>query len=194
MRLQDLNAALGESRVVSGAHLRVDPDHVNDIYLELKAAPLVGAVQLQSLAKANFSETLDRAMGSAVMIYTLFGGMIAVGVIYNALRVSMAERERELASLRVLGFSRGDVSYILLGEAGFLTLAAIPLGLLAGVGMAWGISLAMSTDYYRLPFVIFAETYGYAVLVLVLITLASGFIVRRRIDSLDLVAVLKTRE
>ena len=194
MRLQDLNAALGESRVVSGAHLRVDPDHVNDIYLELKAAPLVGAVQLQSLAKANFSETLDRAMGSAVMIYTLFAGMIAVGVIYNALRVSMAERERELASLRVLGFSRGDVSYILLGEAGFLTLAAIPLGLLAGVGMAWGISLAMSTDYYRLPFVIFAETYGYAVLVLVLITLASGFIVRRRIDSLDLVAVLKTRE
>ena len=133
-------------------------------------------------------------MGSAVMIYTLFAGMIAVGVIYNALRVSMAERERELASLRVLGFSRGDVSYILLGEAGFLTLAAIPLGLLAGVGMAWGISLAMSTDYYRLPFVIFAETYGYAVLVLVLITLASGFIVRRRIDSLDLVAVLKTRE
>jgi len=194
MRLDDLNAALGESRVVSGAHLRVDARFESEIYYDLKAAPLVGAVQLQSLAKDNFNETLDRSMGSAIVIYTLFAGMIALGVIYNAVRVSLAERQRELASLRVLGFSRGDVSYILLGEAGFLTLVAIPVGLVLGTFMAYGIAQAMATDFYRLPFLIYAETYGYAALVLILITLASGLVVRRRIDTLDLVEVLKTRE
>jgi putative ABC transport system permease protein len=120
--------------------------------------------------------------------------MIAAVVIYNAMRVSLAERQRELASLRVLGFSKADVSYILLGEAGFLTLAAIPLGLVMGTGLAWSLSKAMSTDFFRLPFIITAGTYGYTALVLILISAASALFVRNRIDHLDLVAVLKTRE
>ena len=49
-------------------------------------------------------------------ISTLLGGSIAFGVIYNNMRIALSERNRELASLRVLGFHRGEVAYILLGE------------------------------------------------------------------------------
>ncbi|PWE16591.1 hypothetical protein DDZ18_12555 [Marinicauda salina] len=194
MRLEELNAALGEGRVVSGAYLRVDPERVDALYTELKQAPAVAGVGLHGVARRNFQELMDRSIGVSIWVYTGFAGMIAAGVIYNAMRVSLAERQRELASLRVLGFSKADVSYILLGEAGFLTLAAIPLGLVMGTGLAWSLSKAMSTDFFRLPFIITAGTYGYTALVLILISAASALFVRNRIDHLDLVAVLKTRE
>lgn len=194
MRLSDLNAALGDPNVVSGAHLRTDPDLENALYLDFKAAPLVGAVQLNRLSRENFQDMIDRSMGSAVVVYTLFAGLIALGVVYNSIRISLAERQRELASLRVLGFSRADVSYILLGEAGLITLAAIPIGLVMGAALAWSMAQAMATDFFRLPFVISPTTLGYSALVVIVITLVSGLIVRRRIDHLDLVAVLKTRE
>ena len=133
-------------------------------------------------------------MGTSILIYTGFAGLIALGVIYNSIRVSLAERQRELASLRVLGFTRAEVSYILLGEAGFLTLLSLVPALVLGSLLALWMSDAMGSDFFRLPYVIEAGTYGYTVLVLCVIALASALIVRRRIDRLDLVEVLKTRE
>ncbi|MEO1038849.1 MAG: ABC transporter permease [Pseudomonadota bacterium] len=194
MRLEDLSAALGEDRVVSGAYLRVDENAREALYLELKEAPLVAGVQLHELARDNMQEILDQSMGVSVAIYTLFAGLIAIGVIYNAVRVSLAERARELASLRVLGFSKTDVSYILLGETGFILLIAIPLGLAAGTAMAWALAGAMSSDFFRLPYIIYPSTYAFAAAVLIVIGAISALVVRRRIDTLDLVAVLKTRE
>jgi putative ABC transport system permease protein len=194
MRLEDLNAALAESRVVSGAYLRVDPRAVERIFLELKQAPLVGAVQLHKLAKHNFQELIQRSMGSTIFVYSVFAGMIALGVVFNAIRVSLAERERELASLRVLGFSASDVSYLLLGEAAILMMIAVPLGLVGGTGMAWFMGRAMESDFFRLPFVITPFTYGYTALLLFGIAAASALIVRRRLDRLDLVSALKNRE
>lgn len=194
MRLADLNAALGEGRAISGVYLRVDPTYRDALYLELKEAPLVAGVQLHALARVNFTELMDRSMGRSIYIYTLFAGMIALGVIYNSMRVSLAERERELASLRVLGFTRGEVSYILLAESALLTLIALPISLLSGAAMAWAMAKAMSSDFFRLPFVIEASTFGYSACVLIVITVVSGLIVRRRINTLDLIAVLKTRE
>lgn len=194
MRLADLNAALGEGRAISGVYLRVDPAFRDALYLELKEAPLVAGVQLHALARENFTELMDRSMGRSIYIYTLFAGMIALGVIYNSVRVSLAERERELASLRVLGFTRGEVSYILLAESALLTLLALPIALLSGAAMAWAMAKAMSSDFFRLPFVIEASTFGYSACVLIVITVVSGLIVRRRINTLDLIAVLKTRE
>jgi putative ABC transport system permease protein len=194
MRLEDLNAALGEGRVISGVYLRVDPAFADALYLELKDAPLVAGVQLHTIARENFTELMDRSIGRSIFIYTLFAGMIALGVIYNSVRVSLAERERELASLRVLGFTKGAVSYILLAESAILTLVALPISLVAGAALAWGMAKAMSSDFFRLPFVIEPSTYGYTTCVLIVIALISGLIVRQRIHRLDLIAVLKTRE
>jgi len=127
-------------------------------------------------------------------ILTVFASIIAVGVVYNHARIALAERAWELASLRVLGFTRGEVSAFLLGELALEILLAIPLGLTAGYWLAAAIVQLIKTDEFFFPLVIHASTYAYAAVTVVAAGLASALIVRRRIDRLDLVSVLKTRE
>jgi putative ABC transport system permease protein len=194
MQLDDLNRLMGEGPLVSGVHLRVDADAAAALYTRLKAAPQVAGVVLQTLAAQRLTQMLDENLGTAVFVYVFFAGIIALGVVYNSVRISLAERQRELASLRVLGFSRAEVSYILLGEVAFLTLLALPLGAAAGTGLAWYLSTAMSSEMFRMPFVITPATYGFAAIVVLVITAISGLLVRRQLDRLDLVAALKTGE
>ena len=194
MRIEDLNSLLQEGSVVSGAYLTVDPALTEDLYVTLKEAPAVAGVNLQSLAQRNFTEIMDQNIGMSIWIYTAFAGLIAIGVVYNSVRISFGERQRELASLRVLGFTRGEVSYILLGEIAFLTLLALPVGAGLGVLLALFLSQAMSSDLFRLPFVINASTFGYAAIVVIVVTAASGLLVRRQLDKMDLVSVLKSRD
>lgn len=194
MLLEDLNRLLKEGEVISGANLLVDPDAVEALYVELKESPAVAGVMLQQLAQRNFTEHMDQNLGLAIWTYTAFAALIAVGVVYNTVRISFAERERELASLRVLGFTRGEVSYILLGEIAFLTLTALPLGAALGAGLAWSLAQAVSSELFRLPFVIDAGTFGYAASVIIVVTAASALLVRRQLDRMDLVGVLKSRD
>ena len=122
------------------------------------------------------------------------GGLIAFGVLYNSARITLSERGRELASLRVLGFTRGEVAYILLGELAARTALAVPLGCALGYGLAAVIAAGLDTDLFRIPLVIEDGTYGVAVLVVLLSAVVSGAAVGWRVARLDLIAVLKTRE
>lgn len=194
MQIGDLNAFLHEGDAVSGAYLTVDGAATDALYRKLKALPSVAGVALEGLAERNFRDLMNQNMGTSVLIYTAFAALIAIGVVYNSVRISFAERQRELASLRVLGFSRAEVSYILLGEIAFLTLLALPIGAALGTAMALGLAHAVSSDLFRLPFVVGASTYGYAGLVVIVVTAVSGLLVRRQLDHMDLVAVLKSRE
>jgi len=123
-----------------------------------------------------------------------FAAVISVGVIYNGARIALSERGRELASLRVMGFHRREVATLLLGEQGIITVLAIPLGWLIGYGLAYFMVMGLQTDTFRVPFVISMRTYGVAALITVLAAALSAMVVRRRLDSLDLISVLKTRE
>ncbi len=194
MQRSDLNQLMREGDVVSGAYLRVDPAAEAALYRDLKDAPMVAGVGLERQAEQNFRTLMDRNIGVSIYVYTAFAGLIAAGVAYNSVRISFAERSRELASLRVLGFTRAEVSYILLGEVAFLTLLALPLAGVGGTLLAQFLASAMSSDLFRLPFLINPSTYGYAALVLVIVTAAASLLVRRRVDTLDMIAVLKTRE
>lgn len=194
MLIDDLNRFMREGAVISGANLLVDGAATDELYRELKERPGVASVALQQVAQRNFTELMDRNLGLTIWVYTGFAALIAIGVVYNTVRISFAERERELASLRVLGFTRGEVSYILLGEVAFLTLAALPLGGVLGAGLAWVLARAVSSELFRLPFVISPGTYGYAALVVIVVTAASALLVRRQLDRLDLVGVLKSRD
>lgn len=194
MRIADLNALMQEGSAVSGAFLTVDESQTTALYRELKSAPAVAGVSLQQLAYRNFQEIIDQNIGISIWMYTSFAALIAIGVVYNSVRISYAERARELASLRVLGFTRGEVSYILLGEIALLTLLALPISVGLGTGLAWYLAAAMSSDLFRIPFVIEPSTLGYSVAVVVIVTSVSGLIVRRQIDRMDLISVLKTRE
>jgi putative ABC transport system permease protein len=115
-------------------------------------------------------------------------------VVYNSARIALSERSRELASLRVLGYTRGEISYILLGELGTITLAAIPIGFLVGRELCRFIATRLGSDLYRVPLVLEPSTYAFAASVVLVSAGVSGLVVRRRLDRLDLVAVLKTRE
>ncbi|HZW36585.1 MAG TPA: ABC transporter permease, partial [Candidatus Deferrimicrobiaceae bacterium] len=124
----------------------------------------------------------------------LLAGTIAFGVVYNSARIALSERSRELASLRVLGYTRGEISYILLGELGVITLAAIPFGFLLGRELCRFIAARLGSDLYRVPLVLEPSTYAFAAAVVLVSAGISGVVVRRRLARLDLVAVLKTRE
>jgi putative ABC transport system permease protein len=121
-------------------------------------------------------------------------GTIAIGVIYNTARIALSERARELASLRVLGYTRGEISFILLGELAIIVLAAIPLGLAIGWALAAFLVSSLGTDLFRLPLVMTPNTFALAALVVLAAASISGVIVRRKLDQLDLVEALKTRE
>ncbi|MEQ8964427.1 MAG: ABC transporter permease, partial [Azospirillaceae bacterium] len=189
-----LDRLTGQGPRVSGARLAIDPAHRDALYTELARAPAVAGVSLQSAVRRSLDETMNQNIAIMTGMFTIFAGLIAVGVVYNSARVSLSERARELASLRVLGFTRGEVSYILLGELAVLTLAALPVGALVGSGFAWAMIQGFESEIMRLPFVVRPATYGAAALVVVVATALSALVVRRRIDRLDLIGVLKTRE
>lgn len=194
MRIEDLNRALGEGAQVSGAWLTVDRERTAALYAGLKETPSVAGVGLQAEAVERLSDLLDENLGRSILTFFIFAGLIAAGVVYNTVRISFAERRRELASLRVLGFTRGEVSYILLGEVAVLTLLALPLGAAAGAGLAWYLAQAMSSDLFRLPFAVSPATFGTAGVLVLAVTVGSSLLVRLQIDRLDLAEALKTGE
>ena len=194
MDLEAMNAMLDQPPTVSGAYLKLDPRNQTEFELSVIERPGIAGVSLRAAAIASFEETLQETIYIMMGIYAVIGGAIAAGVVYNAARISLTERGRELASLRVLGFTNNEVGYILLGELAIVALIGIPLGCIGGIGLAHLIATAMATELYRIPVTVNPSTLGIAALiVLVSSTIAALFVVRR-VRSLDLIAVLKTRE
>jgi putative ABC transport system permease protein len=151
-------------------------------------------VLLKRAAVESFEKTVAENLAMVRMINMLFAAVIAFGVVYNSARISLSERSRELATLRVIGFRRGEISYVLLGELALLTAVAVPAGLALGYLMAAGVIAAFQTELYRIPLVVAPRTFALAGFVTLLAAALSAAAVRRRLDRLDLVAVLKTRE
>lgn len=194
MNIEALHRLSGEYDVISGAYLSVLSDQRNPLYRELKQVPAVAGVASPASMLASFERELARNIFISVGFLVGFASVIAVGVIYNGARIALSERGRELASLRVMGFHRREVATLLLGEQGVITVFAIPLGWLIGYGLAYVMVMGLQTDTFRIPFVISARTYGVAALITVFAAVLSAWVVRRRLDSLDLISVLKTRE
>lgn len=194
MEIDALRRLAGEGDTLSGGFLRVDPARADALYATLKDTPTVAGVALKRTAIESFNKTLAETFYVMIFFNLLFSSVIAFGVVYNAARVSLSERSRELASLRVLGFTRGEISFILLGELATVTLLAIPIGMLMGYAFAGALVTAFNTELYRFPLVVSARTFAYAASAVLVAATLSGLAVRRRLDHLDLVAVLKTRE
>jgi putative ABC transport system permease protein len=194
MEIDDLDRMMQDGALISGAHLKVDSAAMPELYHRLKETPKVSAVLLKQAAIDTFNETMAKTILIIVGFFAGFAATLAVGTAYNSARIALSERGRELATLRVLGFSRADVSYILLAEVALLAFLALPLGCLAGFGLAWLLTDLFDTELFRVPLIIEPSTYGIAVLVGLAATAIAAFLVRARVDRLDLIAVLKTRE
>ena len=194
MGLPALHALLGEGATLSGAYLSVDRRLAPRVYRTLKQTPAVSGVVVREAVVRGFDQTIAESFSISITMMVAFACIIAAGIVYNGARVALSERGRELASLRVLGFSRGEVSRLLLGEQVLLTTAGMPAGLLLGYGLAWLVAFRFESDLFRIPLVIRQTTIVYSLAVVIGAALLSGLAVQRRIRRLDLVAVLKTRE
>ena len=194
MRMSELNALLGEPPTVSQALLLVEPSRFGDLELRLSGVPAVADIGSRDALVQRFRDQSAEYLLVMTLIITLFASVIAAGVVYNNARVAVAERSRDLASLRVLGFTRREISTVLLGEMAVQVFLAIPVGLWVGYRLCLGIAGSVDPEQYRLPVVLSPATYGFAVIVVLVAAVISALFVRRRLDQLDLIGVLKTRE
>lgn len=194
MEIGALNRLMGEGAMVSGVSLQLDRSMDADFYAAAKAAPKTGLISVTTLMLSRFRDTLAENITVMVTVYVVLAGIIAVGVVYNFSRIALSEQGRALASLRVLGFTNREVSGVLFGELGVVVLLAQPLGWIIGYGISVAMVAAFSSDLYRVPLVVGREVFATASLIVCLAALVSAIAIRGRINNLDMIEVLKTRE
>lgn len=189
-----LNRALGDGDLSSGFVLATERGREEQLLEAIKAVPRVAGAFSKATMLRNMEEISARNVRIMSTILTAFAAVIAVGVVYNNARIALAERGWELASLRVLGFTRAEVSALLLGELAIVIGIALPLGMVLGWALVHLISAMLASDQFYFPVVILPRTYAWAAVCVLAAGVISALVVRRRIDQLDMVAVLKTRE
>jgi putative ABC transport system permease protein len=189
-----LNRLLMEGDALNAVFLDIDEHDSARIYRELDRMPRVAGTVVRETAIRSFHQTMEETILFFSFVSAILGGAIAFGVVYNSARIALSERDRELASLRVLGFTRGEVAYILLGELTLATLLALPLGFLFGHELCRYLSSAFRSDLYRVPLVLEPHTYAFAASVVLGSAIISGLLLWRKLNRLDLIGVLKTRE
>jgi putative ABC transport system permease protein len=189
-----LNRLMGEGDIITGASFRVDTARWTDFLRELKEQPRVSWVVVKESLRSNFRKTTAASIGLIQSIYLTFATIVAFGVVYNNARISLAERGRELATLRVIGFSQGEVGAVLVTELVILALIAVPVGLAFGTILAAGILQAVNTETVRLPTVFTLRNYAFAVMVVTVASTFSAMVVLRTLKNLDLVSALKAPE
>ena len=194
MELHALNHLLGEGDIISSASLTVDPAHRTEFLRALKGIPRVSTVAVKDTMRKSFRDTTAQSMGLIQTIYLTFAVIVAFGVIYNNARISLAERARELATLRVIGMTQAEVGAVIVFELGTLALVALPIGLLLGTGIATIIIRSVNTETVRLPLVFTSYTYTFAIIVVGLASVFSGFVVLSKLKHLDLIGALKAPE
>jgi putative ABC transport system permease protein len=194
MDIDALRRLMREGGTLSGAHLAVDKAQWADLLAQAKKSPRIGTFTITRDARSSFDRTTGELMGTVQAIYFGFAIIVAFGVVYNGARIALSERSRDLATLRVVGFTHREVATVLIGELSLLTLLAIPAGLFIGSQLANVIVHASSTESVRLPLVLTARTYATAALIVFLASGLSFAAVSQRIHKLDLLGVLKARE
>ncbi|WP_417586900.1 FtsX-like permease family protein [Pararhodobacter oceanensis] len=194
MDLATLNRALREPNRVSGAYLTIDSASASEIYRALQDMPTIAGVSLKSDAQVSFQTLMDTGAGAIRYVMGAIAFVITFGIVYNSARIAYAERSRDLASLRVIGFTKGEVAFVLLGELAVVILVALPLGAVMGYYLSFGIAAGFSSELYQIPAIFDPASYGFAAMVVIGAAIASGWLVKRDIDRAELISALKTRE
>ena len=194
LHIDTLNRLLKEPPSIEYVSLLTDRLQEPMLFRKLKDLPLVAAVMLRQAAIDSFHETVVEHLMVFITMFSALACVLGFGVAYNSARIALSERGREVATLRVLGFSRGEISYILLAEVALLIAVALPVGCLIGRGLSALMTASFNTELFRVSLKIEPSTYGMAMMIALLATAVSAAIVRRRVDHLDLIEVLKTRE
>ena len=194
MDFESMNALFRQAPRVSTVNVTLDENQTEALHAAIKETPQITGIVEMNENRRSFQDTIEQNIVVMNTIYIGIAVLITVGVTYNAARIQLSERARELASLRILGFGRGEVSYILMGEMMLIAFIAQPIGWLIGAWIAHLMTNAFTSDLYAIPLVLKPSTFTIASLVVLAAALVSVMFVHRRLDGLDLVAVMKTRE
>jgi putative ABC transport system permease protein len=194
MDREALNRLLQEGPVVNTALLMIDKAKKEEFYRKIKQQPYVAGVFSRDSAVALFRKMVEENIFVILSFYVIFASVLAFGVVYNNTRLILAERSREFAMLRVLGFHKSEVGAVLAGEVALLTLLSLPVGCLLGYALVAMIVSFFSTDLYRLPFAVEPKTYGYAVIAILIAAMVSGMAAAYRLAEINLLDVLKERQ
>jgi putative ABC transport system permease protein len=194
MDAKALSQLMRESPSMDSVNLSLDTNRLDALYEAIKRMPSVSGMALQRMSLDNFRQSVALLVTMMGGIYTGLAAIIAFGVVYNSARVSLSEHARELASLRVLGFTRAEVLRILLLELVIITLLAQPPGWAMGYGLAWVMRTNLAGETMRVRLIVENFTYALATMIAIAAASFSAFVVRRRVNQLDLIAVLKTRD
>jgi putative ABC transport system permease protein len=190
----ELNRIMGDGDLASGADLLAATDRPEALYAALERRPQIIAASSRDDTVANWRNTTSKEFAETIVFYLGFAGAIAFGVAYNMGRITLAERSRDLATLQVLGFSRPECAYVLFGEIGLIALLAAPVGVAGGIGLAHGLAAVFARDELRFPITITTRAIGVSLIAYVAAVSIAALMLVRQLWSLDLVAVLKTRE
>ncbi len=194
MDMDALNRLVGIGHRVSGAHVSVDKRSLPQLYDTVKSTPALSSIALLTQSREKFRETVEQNIMISTTVYIVLAVIISFGVVYNSARIQFSERARELASLRVLGFTQAEVSKVLLIELLIIVAIAQPLGWIGGYGLTWAVIQGFANDQFRVPLIVTSNTFATASLIVCATALVSAFIVHRRVMRLDLIRVLKTRD
>jgi putative ABC transport system permease protein len=194
MRLDALGRALREPGRVTAAYVLLDGEQRGALNSEVKELPMIAGVSFLDNASASMRKMLNEGSGFFAYMFVVFSCLMAGGVAYSSARVTFAEQERDLATLRVLGFSRREVSYVLLAEIGALLMVALPVGALLGAVLSRWLMSQFQTELFTFPYITESSAYGRSALFVAAAVIGAALAVRRSVDRLDLVGVLKSRE
>ncbi|HJU10391.1 MAG TPA: FtsX-like permease family protein, partial [Candidatus Binataceae bacterium] len=189
-----LSRVMREAPSANSIQVSLDKNAADAFYAKLKTIPLVSGLALQSVSLANFRAAVAVLITTMAGIYVLLASVIAFGVVYNSARISLSESARDLASLRVLGFTPGEVLRILLLELAVIILIAQPLGWAIGYGLSWIMKMQLAGEMMRVRLSIEPLTYALTSMIVITAAVISAIVVGRRVYRLDLVSVLKTRD
>ena len=194
MAKEDLNRRLLEPGRISGAYLAVEPDKQVSLQRRMKDIPQLAGISVRTDVLENFEELLAQGPGTFRAIMTFFSTLIAVGVVYNGGRIIFGERQYDLASLRILGFSNAEAGYVVIGEVLVMCIAALPLGSVIGLLIWQYIATALSTELYQIPVIYNPAGFGVAGLTVIIAAIAASYFIQRDVNKLDMVSALKARD
>jgi putative ABC transport system permease protein len=194
LELGALGRVLREPGRVSAAYVQIDARARDRFNARIKELPMIAGISYRDNARASMQKMLSEGSGFFSFMFVIFSSLMAAGVAFSAARVTLAEQERDLATLRVLGFGRREVSYVLLAEIGALLLIALPTGALLGLGLSRWLMTQFQTELFTFPYVTDSAAYGKSALFVIAAVVVAALVVRRGVDRLDMVGVLKSRD
>jgi putative ABC transport system permease protein len=194
MNIHALSRVLDQGFAMNAALLQVEPGMERSLNASLKDVPGISSVEIKDMSYVNLLNTLGRNIKIINTILIIFAGVIACSVIYNVTTIALAERQRELASLRVLGFTIEEVGRIVYHENFVLAGFGVVFGIPVGMGIASILVRLYDNELYRLPYYIAPKTYVIASVATIVFVILANLAVKHKIRALDMVEVLKARE